>query len=80
MKGFFGNLLQYIMEIPNYEIAKKDLMLMRICKEIAAHFKYCCMMESKSMGYDELTTFGYKLKRDFPEALQAAKKYSKSSG
>ncbi len=32
------------------------------------------------MGYDELTTFGYKLKRDFPEALQAAKNTANSSG
>ena len=73
----FWKLVAIYKEIPNYEIAKKDLMLMRICKEIAAHFKYCCMMESKNMGYNEVTTFGYKLKRDFPEALQAAKKYSK---
>lgn len=52
-------------------------MKMRLRKETAAHFKYCCLLESLEAGQTELVSFAKLVKRNAPDILASAKDYSK---
>ena len=73
----FWELVDIYKTIPESETAKKILMKMRLRKETAAHFKYCCLLESLEAGQTELVSFAKLVKRNAPDILASAKDYSK---
>lgn len=73
----FWKLAALYRQMPDEEPGKKKLLMNRLRKEVAAHFKYCCMLTPSKESAQELKRFGGRLKKDAPEILAAARAYSR---
>ena len=73
----FWKLLELYKRMPDAEPLKRKLLRNRLKKEIAAHFKYCCMLETSRTSYREIKSFGRKLEKEAPEIMAEARAYSR---
>lgn len=73
----FWNLLEIYHSLSAEQTAKRQFICQRLVKETAAQMKYYCYLERGRGPKDELITFGDRLKREAPELMDAAMRYSR---